>query len=352
MPIRAVIKTARLTLRPPSPGDAAQIAAALSDWQVTRWLSAPPFPYGLADAHAFLSGAMAADTKVIDCDGKLAGLIGIKPDLGYWLARGLWGRGLMLEAASAMVAAHFLDPEADALISGHFEGNMRSASVLRRLGFADDMPQRVYARPLGRDVTIQRMQLTRDDWIAANPLRIETHRLILKPFESDRDWQGLARIGGDARVAPMLMSALSPWLEPEVRRWIDTSHWRGHTGFRIGIFDKNNRIIGALGLGGTPPSVMYFLAPACWGQGYATEAMRGFLDWAVPYFALTGLNADHFTDNPASGRVLEKLGFTRSGTGLGRSAARPGPAPIVLWQRAFADDPSFPLGPNILGVRG
>lgn len=173
MPVRAVIHTARLTLRPPTPDDAPAIAAALADWEVTRWLSAPPWPYGLDDALSFLSGAGAADHWAIDRDGALAGLIGTKPDLGYWLARRFWGQGLMQEAAGAVVAAHFSDPDAGPLASGHFEGNDRSARVLQRLGFAYRGTGSAFARPLGREVAIRRMELTRADWCAAAPLYTE-----------------------------------------------------------------------------------------------------------------------------------------------------------------------------------
>ncbi|MCU9848677.1 GNAT family N-acetyltransferase [Defluviimonas sp. WL0024] len=167
MPRRAVIHTARLILRPPIPDDAPAIAAALADWEVTRWLSAPPWPYGIGDSRAFLSDAGTADHWAIDHGGALAGLIDTKPDLGYWLARRFWGGGLMQEAAGAVVAAHFADPDAGPLASGHFEGNDRSARVLLWLGFAYRGTGPAFARPLGREVTIRRMELTRADWHAA-----------------------------------------------------------------------------------------------------------------------------------------------------------------------------------------
>src|SRR5690606_23147511 len=167
-------------------------------------------------------------------------------------------------------------------------------------------------------------------WLAADPLRIETARLVLAPLDPDRDGAALMRIGGDPRVASMLASVPSPWPEPDMRIWLARSQWRGHLGFRLGIF-LDGRLVGSLGLFGPPAEIAYFVDPVFWGRGIATEALAGFLGWAVPRFGIGTVHADHFADNPASGRVLEKLGFSRSRTGQGRSRARPQPAPVVAW---------------------
>jgi len=56
----------------------------------------------------------------------------------------------------------------------------------------------------------------------------------------------------------------------------------------------------------------YWISEAAWGQGYATEAARAFTDWAKAQNRAP-LTASHFSDNPASGRVLEKVGFGYTG---------------------------------------
>lgn len=58
----------------------------------------------------------------------------------------------------------------------------------------------------------------------------------------------------------------------------------------------------------------YWLGEPYWGGGYATEAVRGFTDWAFGAFDLVRLYAMVFVYNPASARVLEKAGFTREAT--------------------------------------
>jgi len=59
----------------------------------------------------------------------------------------------------------------------------------------------------------------------------------------------------------------------------------------------------------------YLLHPAFWNKGLATEALGAVVGWATREREprLDHLFADHFPKNPASGRVLEKLGFVREG---------------------------------------
>ncbi|GHG91425.1 GNAT family N-acetyltransferase [Streptomyces glebosus] len=51
-----------------------------------------------------------------------------------------------------------------------------------------------------------------------------------------------------------------------------------------------------------------------WGNGYATQAAQHVVAFAFTTVSLERLEAMHHPDNPASGRVLAKVGFTRTGT--------------------------------------
>lgn len=166
----------------------------------------------------------------------------------------------------------------------------------------------------------------------AAPLNLRTARLVLRPLR-DADWPELARIGGQRQVARMMSSLQAPWPEQDVRAWIARSAWRGRPGFRLAVCLPDGALIGTVGIGPeAPPSCAYFIDPAHAGQGFATEAMQALLADAIPRFAFTEIEADHFADNPASGRVLLKLGFVKTGTGTGTSGARDGPAPMVLYR--------------------
>ena len=50
-----IIKTARLTLRPPHPSDAAAVVPAIGNFNAARWLGSLPYPYHLSDAQSFIS---------------------------------------------------------------------------------------------------------------------------------------------------------------------------------------------------------------------------------------------------------------------------------------------------------
>jgi len=74
----------------------------------------------------------------------------------------------------------------------------------------------------------------------------------------------------------------------------------------------------------------YWIARPFWGRGYATEACSALVEIART-LGLASLEGSHFTDNPASARVLEKLGFVPLGIVAPRmSCARGAEVPARL----------------------
>ncbi len=57
----------------------------------------------------------------------------------------------------------------------------------------------------------------------------------------------------------------------------------------------------------------YWVDRPYWGLGYATEAGRAVVEMAFEGLRLESLDAGHYLDNPASARVLAKLGFRPTG---------------------------------------
>ncbi len=60
-------------------------------------------------------------------------------------------------------------------------------------------------------------------------------------------------------------------------------------------------------------TVAYFLAETAWGKGYMTEILTRVIDFAFDELGLNRIEADHFAENPASGRVMEKSGMKKEG---------------------------------------
>lgn len=74
----------------------------------------------------------------------------------------------------------------------------------------------------------------------------------------------------------------------------------------------------------------YFIAESYWGKGYATRAAQAIVDLAREQGFTETLFAQHAKDNPASGRVLEKIGFEVVGEGVAKSAGRDEPNEVWL----------------------
>ena len=138
------LRTARLTLRPYERDDTDALARALGDIEVARWLARVPHPYTRDDAVGFVEASLRAGPAspgfAILFGGRLVGGIGLRrsddtTELGYWLARDHWGRGLMTEAAAAVVAHGFGAMGLPEIRSGVFVGNEASLAIQKRLGF-------------------------------------------------------------------------------------------------------------------------------------------------------------------------------------------------------------------------
>lgn len=157
-------------------------------------------------------------------------------------------------------------------------------------------------------------------------IEIETERLKLRPLRMS-DAARVARFCGDPGVARMILRAPVPYLEIAAEAWIMTLNARAPRGeeFVFAADVEGEGLIGAIGAHKNADAsfeVGYWFGRPYWGQGYATEALRGFISEAQ---GLGALQAGHFVDNPASGRVLEKGGFAYTGEtenpySLGRNA--------------------------------
>lgn len=104
------------------------------------------------------------------------------------------------------------------------------------------------------------------------------------------------------------------------------------------------RLVGGIGIHPDPDhgghEIGYWLTPSAWGRGYATEAGVAMLDIAGHAMGLKRLNSGHFVDNPASGRVLTKLGFRRTGIEMRHCLALGTDKPCVTMARDLADEQS------------
>jgi RimJ/RimL family protein N-acetyltransferase len=138
------LTTMRLRLRAPVAADAPRIAMFIGDWDVAKMLSRVPHPYREADAMAWMSSLQrenGAQYVLVHANG-VVGVVGLEAradkataELGYWLAKPFWGRGLMTEAAAAVVQAARACAPGHVITTGHFADNYASQRVIEKLGF-------------------------------------------------------------------------------------------------------------------------------------------------------------------------------------------------------------------------
>jgi len=177
------IRTARLNLRPPRLSDAEQLFSLFANWEVVRWLSAPPWPYALEDARDFVGARSRPDpafiTAAITREDKFIGAIDaiIKPasavqrergySLGYWLGQPYWGHGYMSEAAHGFIAHVFATIADDTLYSGAFSDSAASLRIQDKLGFRRDSEGAFCSNPHTKDMHHANTSLPRADFAEA-----------------------------------------------------------------------------------------------------------------------------------------------------------------------------------------
>ena len=151
----------------------------------------------------------------------------------------------------------------------------------------------------------------------APPTRIETDRLVLRPpgpDDADAIYQGI----NDFEVVSMLARTPWPYLLEHAASFVTSAAGLDQTaGREFSIVHRVHGLIGGCGFHSSPGErfvqMGYWVARAHWGQGYATEAAEAALLWARDGWGRRAVGAGHFVENPASGRVLVKVGMLYTG---------------------------------------
>ena len=147
--------------------------------------------------------------------------------------------------------------------------------------------------------------------------RLETGRLILrKPHEDDIS--AFVPLIGDFDVSKNLSRVPHPYSDADAREFIARVHTQRAEGndYNFAIARRSDdAYLGTCGVHRreTGWEFGYWLGKPYWGQGYATEAARCLVRFAFDELRLPVLIAGWFYDNPASGRVLAKLGCVPDG---------------------------------------
>jgi RimJ/RimL family protein N-acetyltransferase len=146
-------------------------------------------------------------------------------------------------------------------------------------------------------------------------LTFETARLVLRPYR-EVDIAELVPLIGTREVAATTLRISHPYTEQNAREFLALTH-EGHRLWLAITLRSDGRQIGGIGLTFDEQhrhaELGYWLGADYWGVGYATEASGEMLRYGFEKVGLNRIFASHFKHNPASGRVLKKLGMRYEG---------------------------------------
>jgi RimJ/RimL family protein N-acetyltransferase len=148
----------------------------------------------------------------------------------------------------------------------------------------------------------------------SNGRELFTQRLHLRcPVEADAS--AIIAIAGDWDVARRLGRVPHPYTQADFRFFIERVVPSEPTWAIVGR--RSAELVGVIGLvphgESRSAELGYYVGRPHWGQGLATEAAQAIVRMALEVYGYAKLTSGYYADNPASGRVLAKLGFKAVG---------------------------------------
>ena len=150
--------------------------------------------------------------------------------------------------------------------------------------------------------------------------QFETDRLILRRLQ-DNDARSISMLAGDYDVAKMTLNIPHPYPGGAATEFINRSKhaWDNHERYAFAIVLKaTGTFMGVIGL--IPEirhrraEVGYWIGKPHWGKGFMTETLKRIIQFGFEDLDLNRIQAGYIFDNPASGRVMEKVGMQLEGT--------------------------------------
>jgi RimJ/RimL family protein N-acetyltransferase len=145
-------------------------------------------------------------------------------------------------------------------------------------------------------------------------LRLATDRLTLRSVRRD-DARRIARLIDDWDVAKMLARVPHPYRLEDAESWLDGVFAPDTDEPYIFAIDAGVGLAGIVGFyeHEQGPEIGYWLAKPWWGNGIVSEAARAAVDWRFRATDCAQILSGAFEVNPASQRILDKLGFEEIG---------------------------------------
>lgn len=149
---------------------------------------------------------------------------------------------------------------------------------------------------------------------------LKTDRLVLRAF-NNADAGRVQTLAGEFEIADTTLSIPHPYGDGVAEEWIKThaENFENRKSLTLAIcLADSNSVIGAVGLMNLNPQhqnaeLGYWIGKPYWNRGYCTEACLRVLEFGFQELDLHRIYAHHMTRNPASGKVLTKIGMKHEG---------------------------------------
>lgn len=148
---------------------------------------------------------------------------------------------------------------------------------------------------------------------------LATPRLTVRPFVP-ADAANVQLLAGDRHVADTTLTIPHPYQDGMAGKWISmhaTLLEQNKELIYAVTLASSAQLIGAISLELVPMhdrgTLGYWVGRPWWNRGYATEAARALIRHAFHNLGLQRIDARHFSRNPASGRVMQKIGMRHEG---------------------------------------
>ena len=149
---------------------------------------------------------------------------------------------------------------------------------------------------------------------------LETERLLLGALRDD-DAPELERLCGAREIADTTISIPHPYGRADAERFIAHQLEAGARGDELVLAVRRRQECGLVGCVSLreidrvhlQAELGYWIGVPYWGQGFATEAAQVIVRYGFQTLGLNRIYAHHMARNPASGRVLQRVGMQREG---------------------------------------
>ena len=176
------------------------------------------------------------------------------------------------------------------------------------------------------------------------PIQLQTCRLTMRAFEP-ADAPAIQILLNDKEIASNTRSVDFPYPKGQALIWIEAQAAKRaeFDSFVFGIhLRESDQLIGGIGLDLNKKDhnaeLGYWIGREFWNQGYCSEVAMEVLRFGFEKIGLYKIHAHYLTRNPASGRVLEKIGMTHEGMLRGHSRKWGVFEDIAIWGM-LANDP-------------